>query len=112
MPVSIVTPVTTYSEQRISLGGIDYRFIFRYNRREGRWRFDIFEDETAIALGIKVMENQNLTERYLLDRFSHGNLYCVRSFETEEEVSRDNFGVDKAYELLYYTTQEEEALLQ
>ena len=52
------------------------------------------------------MENQSLLARYNLDEFSHGDLYCIRVQNDNNNVTLDNLGINKAYELVYLDNEE------
>jgi hypothetical protein len=52
------------------------------------------------------MENQSLLKRYDLEDFGHGDIYCIRFKEDGKEVSLDNLGIGKAYELVYVANDE------
>lgn len=110
MPLTIPVPDSAWSSQDVSLGGTNYTFTFTYNSRDSRWRFDLAINEKVVISGVKVVENQAFLDRYALADFDHGNLFCVRIEEDGKEVGRDNFGVDKSYELIYLTNEEIAAL--
>ena len=106
MALRIPVPDTSFAENTFSLGGINYRFVFRFNDRDERWRIDIYINDDPVKLGIKVMENQLFLSRYRLEDFDHGDIGCFRVLETTEPVGRNNLGIDKAYELIYLTNEE------
>ena len=47
-----------------------------------------------------------LLGRFRLANFGHGDLIVYRAQEDGQDVGRDNFGIGKAYELLYVTNDE------
>jgi hypothetical protein len=107
MALKINVPDNAWSEQSISLSGIDYRFVFYFNDRDSRWRLDIFSSETPVITGIKIMENQALvTANYYPDLFQHGELFCIRVKQDGLPVGRSNLGFNKAYEIMYLTVEE------
>ena len=106
MPLSISVPTSPSERSIITLAGVEYEFLFNYNTRDSRWRLSIRIGNTQLVSGIKRVESQDLLGRYLLDGFSHGNLYCIRFKEDGLPVGRNNFGIGKAYELIYSTNQE------
>jgi hypothetical protein len=107
MTQSIQVPTTATDKYNVVLGGTTYNITFRFNTREARWYFDLYqEDNTPIKLGVKVMENQSLLFRYRLDNFS-GDIICIEVGNSESKyVGRDNLGIDKEYQLVYYTEEE------
>jgi hypothetical protein len=117
MAQSIPVPEDATSNINIVLGANSYNLIFRFNSREtfntnGRWYFDLYtESGEPIKLGIKVMENQKLLGRYKLDAFS-GDIYCLQSnFGQVRFLTRDNLGIDKEYELVYFSQEELDEIL-
>lgn len=106
MAVSIPIPDTGWTRQIVSLSGKSYVFDIQYNTRSLRWYINLELNGQQIINSLKVIENINLTGRYLIDDLSEGNLYCVRVKETSEPAGRDNVGLGKDYELLYLTNEE------
>jgi hypothetical protein len=110
MPIKLPVPNVSHAITQITLGGLEYTFTYDYNTRDERWRFDISLIDTPVILGVKVMENQSLLARYLLDDFDHGDVFCFRIEEDGNPVGRDNLGIDLPYELVYLTNAEIEEL--
>jgi hypothetical protein len=106
MPLSLPVSQASWSTQNISLSGTDYTFIYSYNTRDERWRFDIYLNEEPVILGIKIVENQIFLGKYLLPDFNHGDIACLRVKDDGLPVGRDNLGIDKSYELVYFTNEE------
>lgn len=106
MPQIIKVPDSSYAIHRVPLGANSYVIVFRFNSRDSRWYFDLYSDSnTLIKAGIKVMENQSLLQRYLLEDFS-GDIVCDKVGNTAEKVGRNNLGVGKDYELIYFSQEE------
>lgn len=110
MPLSIPVPDSASSEQDISLGGSTYTFTYSFNSRDARWRFDLALLDVVIISGVKVVENQSLLARYRLDNFDHGDIFCIRVKDDNQDVGRSNLGVGLSYQLVYYTNAEIAAL--
>jgi hypothetical protein len=106
MPLSLPVPDAAWSSQGITLGGKDYTFTFSYNTKDSRWRFDISLGGVVVIAGVKVMENQSLLSRYILEDFDHGDILCMRFKDDDLPVGRDNLGLGKPYELIYFTNEE------
>lgn len=106
--MALKIPVTdnAYSNQELTIAGIKYNFKFSYNGRDSRWRLSIFIDDTAVILGVKIMENEALLGRYRLTTFAHGDLIVLRVKDDGQDCGRNNFGIGKAYELIYITNAE------
>lgn len=98
------------SKQTVTLGDSLVTLYFKYNSRNKSWYIDIKDstDTDAIIDGIKVMPNQNLTGRYILNDLAGGNLWCIRNTQDYTSIDRDNLGEDKTYSI-YWVTDEEEA---
>ena len=101
MAVRVNVPEAAWASQEVTLNGVTYGFTFKYNNTDSRWRLTLSQSGTEIISSIKVMENQALTSRYTRDEFNHGELFCFRFKDDGLPVGRDNFGIGKAYELLY-----------
>lgn len=106
MAVEIPVPSVSFSEVSVTLSGIEYQLVFKLNSRDNRLYFDLYRDEVLVKGGIKIMENQSMLSRYLLDDFDHGDLQCIRKDTTDQPVTLDNIGIDKPYGLFYSTNEE------
>ena len=111
MPISINVPEAAWAEQPMSLSGFTYTFTYAYNSTDGGVRLSISNREGKVLSGLKLMSDQALNERYLLPTFNHGQLICLKFKETDELPTLGNIGIDKEYELWYYTNDEIEAIL-
>jgi hypothetical protein len=108
--LSINVPESAWSRQRITLGGVVYDFVFQYNTRDERWRLSIYQENSVVLEGVKIMSTEDLLSKYKLQNFKHGTLYCVKSKKVNGEATYNNFGIDKPFTLVYLTTAELEAL--
>lgn len=114
MAVEIPIPKDSYSEINITLSGFSYTLVFKENIREsfstdtgsGRLYFDLYLEDDLIKSGIKIMENQSLLARYVLDDFLHGDIFCFRVGNDASPVVRNNVGIGKNYTLIYLTNTE------
>lgn len=104
-------PIVSYAEQEISLGGFKYTFIYKYNDWDERWRIDIHKGSEVVVSGLKVLENSSLIKRnFSLPGFDHGDIICVRLQDDASPAGRDNIGLHKAYELIYLSNEELDAV--
>ena len=108
--LQIPVPEISFSSTNLLLGGFEYTFIYSFNERDSRWRIDIFLQDEPVITGVKVVESQDLLSNYELEEFDHGSLFCLRVGASFDEVGRDNFGIDKNYQLIYFTNEEIAAL--
>jgi hypothetical protein len=107
MPLRIPIPKVSYATNVVPLGGQSYGFTFRFNERSGRWKLDISTVAgTVIRNGITLIEDASLTSHLYLQRFWHGILYVGQINEGTEPAGRDNIGLGKQYELLYFSHEE------
>lgn len=104
--LKINVPNFSWSEQAVTLDGKQYRFVFRFNERDQRWRLDIYLGSTPVILGVKILENVFLLGEYYPEGFQHGDLFCGRLREDNNPVGRTNLGFGKPFELVYYTRAE------
>ncbi len=110
MALSLPVPDSSNSIQEVTLDGINYKIHYKFNSRDSAWRLNIFRGSTQVIVGEKVMVHQLLLGRYQLSDFNHGDIICFRVKDDNLPLGRDNFGVDKAYQLIYFTTEEIAAL--
>lgn len=106
MPLKINVPDSPSAIPTVALGGINYEFEFSYSDRTQRYSIDIRLGGNILISGLKVIEDTSLTSKYDLPLFDHGQLFIVKLKDSFEPAGRDNFGIGKAYELLYYTNEE------
>ena len=110
MAISISVPDSAWSSQSVTMGGVDYTITLTWNERDSRWRLSLSKGSTLIVSGLKLVENQSLLFRYILADFSHGDIFVLRAKQDGQFVGRDNLGIQKAYELVYYTNEELEII--
>jgi len=111
MAISIPVPNSSYAEQFVSLDSNLITMMFSFNVVNKSWYISLSDSlDNPIKLGIKVMENQNLTKRFSLAEFKSGSLWCIRVKNSAERLGRDNFGRGKAFELFWVSNEEAESL--
>ena len=92
----------------IVLSGTTYNILVKYNPSDKSWYLSIRDSaNTAIVTGIKIMPNQNLTYQLkYLNIFTDGDLWCLRLKAVKDPLGRDNFGIGKAYELVWISSED------
>jgi hypothetical protein len=110
MALSLAISDSAWSKSDVSLGGTTYSITFAFNERDQRWRVSIYKGSTPVILGVKVMETKMLLGPYDLPLFDHGDIGCFRMQSTTEDVGRDNLGIGKEYELIYFSNSEIEEI--
>lgn len=104
-------PNSAWHEQRVTLSGRRYTIISKYNIRDDGWYIDIINNQGQGLYGLKMMPQQNITYRYKYrDVVRNGDLWCMRTRNNFEQISRDNVGTDKTYQLWWIPDTEAEEL--
>lgn len=104
--IILPSPTQSFVENRPSLAGKTYVFIYRFNEVSGRWYLDIYLDNVSVILGVALVEGQPLFSGLSIPNFDHGILTLLRITNTKEKIGRYNFGVDKDWVLVYLTNEE------
>ena len=99
-------PESSYTENKVALGGVTYSFTYRYNTQTQRWSLDIRLNGKAVILGESLIEGSPLFYADSIPDFSHGVLTVIPTGDTKNPCGLSNFGVDKEYELIYLTNEE------
>ena len=90
---------TNYSF-RIDLEGSTYNLALKYNQREDRWYLDISdEQDNPIVLGIKLVLNTSLVERFQDSRLFPGTLFL--SSQTDLNTAPGLLDLGSNIKLLY-----------
>lgn len=105
--IRIPVPDIAYSTVLINMGGETFALTFRFNERMGRWKVDISKaDGTVVRNGITLIEGALPTAHLNLDELSTGSIGVFQVEATDERASRNNLGIDKAFELVYIDSSE------
>lgn len=98
---------SSYSEQRVTLGSSVYTLKLKYNVRNKGWYLGILDSSGTEELltGLKLVPNQCLTSRYIIDGFE-GGLYCLRVKNDFTSLDRYNLGRSKVYRLAWLSDDE------
>ena len=102
-PTEIIIPSSSHSTQVVTLDNRVFTLEIKWNSRNEGWYISLYdaqETQTFIS-GVKVEPNQNLTARYDIPNLTRGNIFCLRTKNTDDVLNRDNFGVGKDYSLFY-----------
>lgn len=106
MILRIPTPTSAWGEEVLNLSGLRYRFIFRFNDKDEAWRLSIYRNQDVVIINEKLVVGQPVRMSTQIELFSHGVLCVKKIKETTENLGRNNFGLDKDYELVYYSIEE------
>ena len=109
---SIILKEDSYYSQVVSLSNTLFTLTFKFNFFNQSWYLDItsVSGKDKYLTGLMIIPNQNITGRYLVDELSEGNLWCLKSSNTKEPLSFDNFGDEKDYRLYWIPSSEEKEL--
>ena len=59
--LDLPSPITYNEEMRVTLDGITYKFLYRWNERSGHWYLSIYLlDDTPIITGLRIIIGWNL----------------------------------------------------
>lgn len=110
--IEVKIPSSPYSKQLVTLGDDAYTIYFKYNIRNASWYLTLkdSEDENTILGGIKLMPNQDLLSRYIVEGKPLGKLLLLRTKNTPEGITQNNLGVNKDYGLFWVSPDDIEEL--
>lgn len=112
MATQIKVEDSAYQEKLITLNGNSIFITFNFNTRDQRWYFDLVDrNNIDIISGVKILPSTNLTGKYLYtSSILGGSLYCANLKNDGIDVTRDNFGTDKQFQLWYISEEEQLSL--
>ena len=112
MTIQLKVDNNSYQDKTITINGNSFFITYSFNTRDSRWYFDMVDrNGIDIISGIKILPQQNLTRKYIqVNEYLAGNIYCINTNFDGSDVTRDNFGTDRKFQLWYFTTGEEEEL--
>lgn len=87
--------ISNYTQQVTILGTL-FTFGFKFNTREEVWTMDILEEDeiTPILMGVKLVGDWKLTERFAVPRLPAGFFFTVDETGTQKKPGRDDLGGD------------------
>lgn len=107
MILRIPVPKVSFATNSVSLGGQSYNFTFRFNERSNRWKLDISTAEGEVVRnGLTLIEGVFPLSHLYTPNFLHGVLSVQQTKDGTEPAGRDNLGIGKQYELLYFSVDE------
>jgi hypothetical protein len=111
--MALLIPVSDspYSEQLVSLSNRVITMVFKFNVVNQSWYLDLLDSRgLKIKMGIRIVANQNLTERFDLSDSFTGDLWCIKNRNSSKVLGRTNLGKNKDYGL-YWISDEDSKLL-
>lgn len=107
--LEITVPNTSYSTQRVNINNTVYNLQLSFNSRDNSWYLDLFDiDNNPILQSKKLQWGSAITSRYILPNLIDGDFFILKTEERDQILGRDNFGVNKLYNLVYLTEEEQE----
>lgn len=99
----INNPENSYSEQRLVIGNSSVTLVIKYNVRNESWYLSILDSSGTLEYlsGVKIVPNQNLTGRYILDGNIGGDIWCLRVKNDYSPIDYNNLGRNKTYRLAW-----------
>ncbi len=112
MAYNILVPDTDWSSQVITLGGTTFVLELKYKERTQRWYMSLFSSDGVKLLSEKkIVDGQTMTGLYDLPGM-YGGIFCERAYGLEVYPTRQTLGIGKEFNLVYYTQEEMDWLLQ
>lgn len=91
--------------QRVSLEGVVYDFRYRWNTRSEAWYLYLGLTGEEYSFKLKLTTGQDLLLPYRYsDECPPGQLYMMDVLKSYGRPTRDEFGQDKRFRLLYVTS--------
>lgn len=91
--------------QQIELNNETFILSFKWNALNEYWSMNIFDqNESPIALGVKIVTQFNLTEQLVQEGMPKGDIVCQNIIGGFEKIKRDDMGLTN--ELVFYETEE------
>ena len=112
MAYNILVPDADWSSQVVTLGGTTFILELKYKSRTDRWYMTLYNSDGQVLLTEKkIVDGQTLTGLWDIEGM-YGDIFCERAYGTDIYPSRNTLGIDKPFNLLYYTEDEMDWVLQ
>lgn len=106
MAYNILVPDTDWSSQIVTLGGTTFTLELKYKERTGRWYMSLYDiDNNPLLIEKKIVDQQALTGLWDIPGL-YGDIWCERVYGTDVYPTRDTLGMNKAFNLVYFTEEE------
>ena len=105
-------PVTTNgnSEIEVPIDGVVYTLKYNYNTRNKRLFLSIFDDETPLIEGLRLVDNGAPIINYAIKELNGAQLEVLQILDGTGFATLGNVGIDEEFILLYVTEEELESL--
>lgn len=106
MAYSILVPDADWSRQTITLGGTTFILELKYKQRTERWYMSLYDySGQPILTEKKIVDGQTMTGLWDIEGM-YGDIFCERIYGTDVYPTRNTLGINKAFNLVYYTEEE------
>lgn len=106
MAISFNVPNTPHTSYFTTIDNETFQFVFRWSTRASVWHLDVFTgDGDSLVKGAKLVPNIPLI-RTTNVKAPKGELTVVNNTSNQDVPSKDNIGVNKDFELMYFTEEE------
>lgn len=86
-------PEKNIAQGAVTIDGVVYIMVFKYDGRNDRWILDIrSQDDEPLALGIKLVERIDLLEGFSDSRLPTGQLFATRTKGAPQPVTKGDLG--------------------
>ena len=86
---------------RVTINNIIYFIELKYSTREDSWYFTLLDTDKRILIqGVKITFGVPITKHWLNNTMA-GEIYLMRTRDSKDKLSRNNFGQGKLFELVY-----------
>lgn len=111
MAYNIMVPETDWSSQVVTLGGTTFILELKYKERTQRWYMSLYDsDNNPLLTEKKLVDGQTMTGLWDIQGM-YGGIFCERAYGTDVYPTRDTLGLNKPFNLVYYTQEEMDWLL-
>jgi len=104
--IKIPSPTSSYAEHKVSLAGVTYSFVYKWNATAAVWMLDIYLNNAPVILGQALLHLSVLFYGKPITNFDHGILVVLSNTDTKEKLGRNNLGINKPYTLYYFSNKE------
>jgi hypothetical protein len=98
-----------YQEQQVTLNGNTFYFVFKVNSAytTNPWTLSILDvNKEPLLVGKRINPNQNLILQRHIRELLGGVLFCFNIKEDNATITKNNFGGDQQFRVIYVSESE------
>lgn len=112
MAYIINIPDADWSTQTVTLGSEAFQLELKYKERTQRWYLSLYNSNGDVLLNErKIVPNILVTGLFQLEGLE-GEIICEHIYGSSDYPSRNNFGLNKEFELKYLTAEEVDGFIE